>query len=452
MSLRHTVFAEWTKLWSVRLGGGVAVVIGAVLALLPTLAGFDGVNPPMFSYHMVFRAFDGDGSVTARVTAHADAGPGGAAGIVLKQNPERTSPYVALILTKDRGVRLHTFRKEIAGSLAASPVWLRLVRTGETITGYESADGNAWREVGSMILPGLPARIEGGLVTAAGPIGPPDCDPTRTCPLSTATFDRVELTAAPAGQPWQSVDVGRPWTPPGSFTESGGVLTVRGGGDFRPFTGFDPNIADGALAGLLIGLPLLVAVGVLFATSEYARGLHRTTFAATPRRWRVLAAKAIVLGGTVLVVEFLAVAAGFAWLVSNVDSTGIAPIEYLHPAVVKAVLGTTAILVAVALASLAVGMLVRRPAGAIAAMVALLIVPAVAAENLPDAAGRWVTLLSPVGAGFGLLEPPTEYVTVPAPPADPSTLVNPVVAGAALAGVVLVLLSLAAWRLRRRDA
>jgi len=452
MSLRHSIFSEWTKFWSVRLGGGVAIVIGALLALIPTLAGLDGSNPPMFSYHMAHRPFDGDGSVTARVTEHQGAGPGGGAGVVLKRDPERTAPYVALLLTRDRGVRLHTFRTEIAGTLTTTPAWLRLVRAGDTISGYESGDGSTWHEVGTMTLRGLPARIEAGLVTAAGPIGSSNCEANRTCPLSTATFDQVSLTAAADGQPWRSVDVGRPWSPAGSFTESGGVFTVRGGGDFRPFTNFDPNIADGALAGLLIGLPVLVAVGVLFATSEYATGLHRATFAATPRRWKVLAAKAIVLGGTVLAVEFTIVAAGFAWLVSNVESTGIAPIEYLHPAVVKAVLGTTAILFAVALVSLALGMLIRRPAGAIALVVSMLLVPPIVAENLPDTAGRWLTLLSPVGAGFGLLEPPTEYVTIPASPADPSTLPSTAIAAAALGGMVFVLLGLAVWRLRRLDA
>jgi hypothetical protein len=455
MSLRHAIWSEWTKFWSVRLGGGVAIVIGAVLALIPTLVGLDGVSPPMFSYHMAHQAFTGDGSVTARVTGHEGAGPGGAAGVVLKQSPERTAPYVALILTRDRGVRLHTFRTEIAGTLTATPAWLRLVRTGDVITGFESADGTTWREVGAMTLPGLPDRIEAGLLAAAGPTGPFGCAAERTCPLSTATFDQVSLTvgvtAAPSGQPWRSVDVGEPWTPAGSFTESGGVFAVRGGGDFGPFRNFDPNIADGSLIGMLLGLPVLIAVGVLFATSEYSRGLHRVTFAATPRRWRVLAAKAIVLGGTVLVVEFLTVSAGLAWLVSNVESTGIAPIEYLHPAVVTAVLGTTATLLAVALASLAVGTLIRRPAGGIATMVALLIVPNVVAESMPVAAGRWVVLLSPVGAGAGVLAS-AEYTTIPAPPAGPSIVASLPVAAAALAVLVLGLLGLAAWQLRRRDA
>jgi hypothetical protein len=452
MSVRHTIWSEWTKFWSIRLGGGVAVAIGAVLAVVPALIGLDRTEPPMFSYHLTHRAFVGDGSVTARVAGHEGAGGGGAAGIVLKQNPERTAPYVALLLTEDRGVRLHTFRTEIAGTLTATPAWLRLVRQGDVITGYESPDGTTWREVGTLTLSGLPERVEAGLVTAAGASGPPGCATDKTCPVSTATFDHVSLTGAPAGQPWRSVDVGEPWSPAGSFTVSGDVVTVHGGGDFRPFDNFDPAIADGTLFGLLIGLPVLVTVGVAFATSEYARGQHRSTFAATPRRWRVLAAKAVVLGGSVLVLEFLAMAAGYAWLVSNVESTGIAPIGYLHPAVVKAVVGTTAILTAVSLVGLAIGTLVRRPAGSIALVVAMLLVPTIVAENLPVAAGRWVTLLSPVGAGLGLVGPPVEFTTIPAPRADPSTLSSPLVAAVALAVLVMGLLGLAGWRLHRRDA
>jgi hypothetical protein len=54
-----------------------------------------------------------------------------------------------------------------------------------------------------------------------------------------------------------------------------------------------------SLAGVQIGLMAVVALGVLFATSEYKTGTVRTTFAASPRRGRVLVAKAIVLSGTV---------------------------------------------------------------------------------------------------------------------------------------------------------
>jgi ABC-2 type transport system permease protein len=71
------------------------------------------------------------------------------------------------------------------------------------------------------------------------------------------------------------------------------------GPDFEPFTT--------ALAGAGIATVLVGAVGVLLISSEYRHGTLRVTFAAEPRRSRVLAAKCLVgfLGG--LLVGVLAV-------------------------------------------------------------------------------------------------------------------------------------------------
>ena len=48
--------------------------------------------------------------------------------------------------------------------------------------------------------------------------------------------------------------------------------------------------------GTLAGLIAVIALGAMFITAEYRRGMIRTTFAASPRRGRVLAAKAVVIG------------------------------------------------------------------------------------------------------------------------------------------------------------
>ena len=50
------------------------------------------------------------------------------------------------------------------------------------------------------------------------------------------------------------------------------------------------------LIGAFAGLIVIVVVGAMFMTAEYRRGLIRVTLAATPRRGRVLAAKAVVIG------------------------------------------------------------------------------------------------------------------------------------------------------------
>src|SRR5258708_24591069 len=46
---------------------------------------------------------------------------------------------------------------------AATPRWLRLTRSGDTITGYDSTDGTHWTEVGVAHLSGLPATVQIGM-------------------------------------------------------------------------------------------------------------------------------------------------------------------------------------------------------------------------------------------------------------------------------------------------
>ena len=55
------------------------------------------------------------------------------------------------------------------------------------------------------------------------------------------------------------------------------------------------------LTGVFAGLIAVVVVGAVFITAEYRRGLIRITLAASPRRGRVLAAKAVVVGAVTFV-------------------------------------------------------------------------------------------------------------------------------------------------------
>ena len=85
----------------------------------------------------------------------------------------------------------------------------------------------------------------------------------------------------------------------GGYHRAGGRFTVTGSGDIAPDVpgGAGPGqTLDHTLVGAFAGLIAVVVVGTMFITAEYRRGLIRTTFAASPRRGRVLAAKAIVIG------------------------------------------------------------------------------------------------------------------------------------------------------------
>src|SRR5262249_53310652 len=65
-----------------------------------------------------------------------------AAGIMIKDGTRRGSSYASVMLTQAQGVHMQwDFDADCKGSASTGPRWLRLVRSGNTITGYESADG-----------------------------------------------------------------------------------------------------------------------------------------------------------------------------------------------------------------------------------------------------------------------------------------------------------------------
>ena len=105
-----------------------------------------------------------------------------------------------------------------------------------------------------------------------------------------------------------------------------------------------------------------LVIGVMFITAEYRTGLIRTTFTASPRRGRVLAAKAIVLGAVTFTATLIAVAitipVGDHLLREN--GNPIFPLPALTLVRVEA--GTAALLAVAAVLALAVGALLRRSA------------------------------------------------------------------------------------------
>ena len=81
--------------------------------------------------------------------------PWAKAGIIIKQGTRQGSAYAAMMVTGSHGVRMqYNFTGDTAGMpgavSAAHPRWLRLTRSGDTITGYDSADGTHWTQVGTV--------------------------------------------------------------------------------------------------------------------------------------------------------------------------------------------------------------------------------------------------------------------------------------------------------------
>lgn len=134
---------------------------------------------------------------------------------------------------------------------------------------------------------------------------------------------------------------------------------------------WDPT--NNSLAGAAFGQLAVAVLGVLAITGEFASGTIRSSIAGVPRRVPLIAAKASVYGGVVLV---LGEAISFAsYFIGQALFAGKAPISHIgDPGVIRAIVMTGGYLAIVCLIALGVGAALRHTAGAIAAMVAVLIV------------------------------------------------------------------------------
>jgi ABC-2 type transport system permease protein len=134
---------------------------------------------------------------------------------------------------------------------------------------------------------------------------------------------------------------------------------------------WDPT--NESLAGTIFGQLAIAVFGVLAITGEFASGTIRASIAAVPRRTPLLAAKAAVYGGVALV-------SGEAIsLVSFLIGQRILAIHAPHatlgqPGVLRAVVLAGVYLAFICLISIGLGTLLRHTAGAITAIVALLLV------------------------------------------------------------------------------
>jgi ABC-2 type transport system permease protein len=115
-------------------------------------------------------------------------------------------------------------------------------------------------------------------------------------------------------------------------------------------------------------------LGVLAFSAEYSTGLIQVTFTAPPRRRAVLAAKAVVLAAVTLAVGEAVAFASFGLDQAILAGHGQG-VSLGHPGVPGAVLCAGLLLCVCAL----LGVIIRHTAGGIAATIAVILVPGIAA-------------------------------------------------------------------------
>jgi ABC-type transport system involved in multi-copper enzyme maturation permease subunit len=522
-SFAYLLRAEWMKLRTIR-GWIITIFIAAALptgfALLnmgqctvstgtnagtgtsacpapPTGPGGEAVTDQFSFGH---RALAGNGSITVRVTsltglysgsgsvsgASASGGglapnptagwtpgiqPWSKAGIIITASTKPGSPYAAMMVTGSHGVRMQwNYTGDTAGLAgnvtAASPRWLRLVRHGGTITGYDSADGTSWTKVGTVTVTGLPATALAGLfatspahdiVTSQSAIG---SSGTGVSTQDTGTFDHLSLGGTWPGGTWTGDDVGDTNGPSGldRFRRAGAGFTVSGSGDIAPVVpgaiGGGTRIEDVISVGSFAAVIAVGVLGALFITAEYRRGLIRLTLAASPRRGRVLAAKAIVIGAVTLAAGIAGIAIALPVGLAKLRGGGNQILPVTAPTELRVIAGAAALIAAAAVLALAVGAVLRRGALAVTVVIAGIVLPyLLAITALPAGAADWVLRITPAAAIAAEQSVPAyPQVTAAYTPMYGYYPLQPWAGFAVLCAWTVAALALAAFLLHRRDA
>jgi ABC-type transport system involved in multi-copper enzyme maturation permease subunit len=514
--------AEWTKFRTVRgwvIGMIIAILvtagIGAFIASAsasqscqaaggppqrgaacggPALVLGPGGEPVTNNFYFVRQPLAGNGSMTVRMSsltsllppAGSEFGtppsrpgtvPWSKAGIIIGAT-SLSSPqaYAAMMVTGGNGVRMQwNYTGDTPGLpgvvSAASPRWLRLARDGDTITGYDSADGVHWTVVGVVRLTGLKSTVQAGLFTAS-PTLPVDAiniagisQGGGGVTASTAVFDHLSRVGAWPASTWTGGytegDNAAEAQGIGGYRQLAGRLTVTGQGDIAPAIPYqgDPGSATATIAiyliGTFVGLIAVAVVATMFMTGEYRRGLIRTTLAASPRRGRVLAAKALVVGAAGFVAGLLGAVGAEIVGTRLAHSRGSQVFPEPWPTELRMIVGTAALVAVVAVLTLAVATIVRRSVAAVTIAFVAIVVPFFlsAVATLPVGVADWLLRVTPAAA-FAVQQATPQYPQVSAyyAPVAGFYPLAPWAGFAVLCAWTLVALGGAVYLLRRRDA
>lgn len=145
-------------------------------------------------FRYAYFTLKGDGSLTAKVTTQTNTDGWAKAGVMLRDSLAADAIHAMTCITPGNGAafqRRHatagtSTNNHTGGGSASVPYWVRITRTGTTVSGHYSADGITWTQITSDTVAFNQATIYAGLAVTSHTNGA----------LSTATFTNVSLTSA----------------------------------------------------------------------------------------------------------------------------------------------------------------------------------------------------------------------------------------------------------------
>ncbi len=116
----------------------------------------DALTDTSNAFRFTYVPLAGNGSITARVTSVENTNANAKVGVMVRETTATNSRFAAMMLTPTAGIWLA--RTSTGGSAATTtngtgaPRWVRVTRSGNTLTGQTSPDGVTWTTVNSATI------------------------------------------------------------------------------------------------------------------------------------------------------------------------------------------------------------------------------------------------------------------------------------------------------------
>ena len=140
-------------------------------------------------FQYAYTPIEGDAQIIARVISMQFTDPWAKAGVMFRESLAPTSKHDMIIVTAG-GFSSYQWRPipgkgthNTDGPMTTTPYWVKLVRKGDTFSGYISPDGTNWKRLDTITVP-MSKKLYVGLVVSAH----------NNTNLNSVLFDHVSLT------------------------------------------------------------------------------------------------------------------------------------------------------------------------------------------------------------------------------------------------------------------
>jgi len=140
-------------------------------------------------FQFAHTSFDGDGAATVRVDSMEDTHGWAKGGVMIRAGTGESAPFAAVFRTPDNGIlfewrsRYRSAPRSIAVSVPDWPIYLKLIRRGNSFAAFYSTDGRAWTRIGQAQTISMPSSVRAGLAVTSHDVGQ----------LATARFSNVSI-------------------------------------------------------------------------------------------------------------------------------------------------------------------------------------------------------------------------------------------------------------------